>query len=302
MEYTDDTAMTKSICESLLKRKKFDPVDIATRFAKEYKTNPNRGYGMSVVDIFQVWQSHKIKDENVYTPSLKQFNGSGSYGNGGAMRVSPVALVTKTTDECLELARQTALLTHSNRGGFVGAMLQALAVFKALHTTEKLKWKEYLNELRADISKIESDLNSKANITESKTENDFALMYDWTRSESFSYAHQLGVVEKLLQKHFDNPDEDDKIEIAQRLGKDVSAQQSVPAAIYSFLRSVESGSFEETLYYALSLGGDTDTIGSMCAAIAGAYYGYEHIHPVWREACEAHNVVMKFADEFYKLY
>ena len=44
-----------------------------------------------------------------------------------------------------------------------------------------------------------------------------------------------------------------------------------PTAIFSFLRNPHS--FEEAVRYAMSLGGDTDTIGAMTGAISGAYHG-----------------------------
>jgi hypothetical protein len=44
--------------------------------------------------------------------------------------------------------------------------------------------------------------------------------------------------------------------------------------------------FEKTIVYAISLGGDTDTIATMAGAIAGAYYGIAAIPEGWRHACE----------------
>lgn len=55
---------------------------------------------------------------------------------------------------------------------------------------------------------------------------------------------------------------------------DVSCQGSVPEAIICFL---ESTSFEDCIRTAISIGGDSDTIASMSAAIAEAFYGTESI-------------------------
>jgi ADP-ribosylglycohydrolase len=55
----------------------------------------------------------------------------GSWGNGSAMRVSPVAAVARTEAEVLELARQTALPTHGHPRGIVGAQSVALATWLA---------------------------------------------------------------------------------------------------------------------------------------------------------------------------
>ena len=51
---------------------------------------------------------------------------------------------------------------------------------------------------------------------------------------------------------------------------DVSCQGSVPQALEAFF---ESSSFEDAIRNAISIGGDSDTIGAICGAVAGAYYG-----------------------------
>ena len=51
---------------------------------------------------------------------------------------------------------------------------------------------------------------------------------------------------------------------------DVSCQGSVPPALEAFF---ESTSFEDAVRNAISIGGDSDTIGAICGAVAGAYYG-----------------------------
>lgn len=59
-------------------------------------------------------------------------------------------------------------------------------------------------------------------------------------------------------------------EIRDKYSFDVSCQGSVPQSIEAFL---ESNSFEEAIQNALSIGGDSDTIGAICGSIAEAYYG-----------------------------
>lgn len=58
-------------------------------------------------------------------------------------------------------------------------------------------------------------------------------------------------------------------EIRPCYGFDVSCQGSAPEAIISFL---EGNSFEEVIRLAISLGGDSDTIGAMAGAIAACIY------------------------------
>jgi type I restriction enzyme M protein len=59
-------------------------------------------------------------------------------------------------------------------------------------------------------------------------------------------------------------------EIRESYKFDVSCQGSVPQALEAFF---ESTSFEDAIRNAISIGGDSDTIGAICGAVAGAYYG-----------------------------
>ena len=67
-------------------------------------------------------------------------------------------------------------------------------------------------------------------------------------------------------------------ESVKLIGNGSDALHAVTAAIYSFLRNPSS--FEDSLIFAISMGGDTDTIAAMTGAIAGAFWGYKSI-PSW---------------------
>lgn len=62
-------------------------------------------------------------------------------------------------------------------------------------------------------------------------------------------------------------------ETRPRYGFDVSCQGSVPEAIIAFM---EGNTFEEVIRLAISLGGDSDTIGCMAGAIAACRYPIPH--------------------------
>jgi len=59
--------------------------------------------------------------------------------------------------------------------------------------------------------------------------------------------------------------------------------------------------FQRTVIYAVSLGGDTDTIASMAGAIAGACYGIECVPAEWSDACEGTNTAKQFADKLFQI-
>ncbi|XP_065662079.1 ADP-ribosylhydrolase ARH3 isoform X1 [Hydra vulgaris] len=296
LKYTDDTAMAKSVCSSLLQCKEFDAVDLAKRFTEEYFKEPDRGYGSNIVFIFEQWKNAmktELNFKNVLYPSTSQFDGKGSYGNGAAMRVSCIALFTLSLEDCIDLAKKASILTHSNKNGYNGAILQALSVRKAIRATCDIDPIVFVDELIDEMKHVESFSGEVKRNTES--------LYDWTRSQSFSFTHQLEIIKKLLIANNTESKENDVKLVNSVLGRDISAQQAVPAALYSFLRNLKFG-FEETLYYAISLGGDTDTIAAMCGAIAGSYYGLKSIPHSWFDVCEFSREMQQFADDFFELH
>jgi ADP-ribosylglycohydrolase len=108
--FTDDTVMTIATAEALLTDRDFGAA--YHRWGRRY---PRAGYGGK----FREWLASD-------TPLPYD-----SWGNGAAMRVSPVAAVATSEAEVLELARQTALPTHGHPRGIVGAQSVALATWMA---------------------------------------------------------------------------------------------------------------------------------------------------------------------------
>lgn len=88
--FTDDAAMTMALCRSLLSEEAFSIDKLAKEFMNTYFAEPCRGYGGGVVTVFDKLRTETLED--VTLPAREQFGGSGSYGNGAAMRISPLAL------------------------------------------------------------------------------------------------------------------------------------------------------------------------------------------------------------------
>lgn len=51
MEFTDDSAMTRSLAESLIEKRDLDIVDVARRFVESYYQEPYRGYGAGSISV-----------------------------------------------------------------------------------------------------------------------------------------------------------------------------------------------------------------------------------------------------------
>ncbi|XP_049827573.1 ADP-ribosylhydrolase ARH3-like [Schistocerca gregaria] len=283
-QYTDDTAMTKCVAESLIDCRGFEPQDMAKKFVKEFFASPRRGYGQNVVRVFMKLKDQKCEDP--FGPAKEQFDGAGSLGNGGAMRVAPVALFYhKDYPALIEKARKSALLTHTNKLGRDGAILQAIAVYQGLQSipSEGLDATTFIKELMNKMHEIEDD--------------DYGVEMEECRP----YQKQLSVALDLLDA--DGSPDDINTKVCDLLGTNIAALYSVPTAVFCFLRALRpipdietENPFRRTLQYAISLGGDTDTIASMAGAIAGAYYGQSAISESLQRHCEGHVEVMDLAD------
>ena len=92
--------------------------------------------------------------------------------------------------------------------------------------------------------------------------------------EQLAYKEKIASMKELLG-------EQDRRQVVAVLGNGIEAPRSVPTAIYCFLRHLRS--YKDCVIYAISLGGDTDTIASMAGAISGAYLGINAIPAKWRE-------------------
>jgi ADP-ribosylglycohydrolase len=114
--YTDDTVMTVAIAQAILTDGDYRRA--ALDFGRRY---PGRGYGGS----FQHWLADS--DPKPY----------GSYGNGSAMRASPVGFAFDTVDDVLREAARSAAFSHDHPEGVKGAQATALAVYLARTTHDE---------------------------------------------------------------------------------------------------------------------------------------------------------------------
>jgi poly(ADP-ribose) glycohydrolase ARH3 len=253
--YTDDTAMAIGLAESILQMKGIDPQHLGDTFNRNFCREPWRGYASGPPTIFSIVRRYKIS----YVEAAKSlFGGSGSMGNGAAMRIVPVGLVFHNSEHFYEEACGSAEVTHAHPVGMDGAAVQALAIAQGVKLDPEREF---------PLETFIQDLTVFARTPEIR--------------------EKMRLVQALIK-------EDVSPGIAgERLGRSVSVDESMPFAIYSFLRYPKS--FEDCLYCSILNGGDRDTLGAMACAISGAYLGIEAIPKPWCNMLENRETIENLA-------
>ncbi len=195
--FTDDTILSVAVAEVILKGGSYG--ETIKRYAQAYP-NPVGSYGAR----FQQWAA---------SSTMEPYN---SWGNGSAMRVSAVGFAYDDMSTVLEVAKQTAEVTHNHPEGIKGAQATAAAILLAKNGDSKSAIKTFI---------------------------------------ASTFGYDLGRSLKDIRPTY-------------RFNE--SCQETVPESIIAFLESTD---FEDAIRNTISLGGDTDTMGSITGGIAEAFYG-----------------------------
>jgi ADP-ribosylglycohydrolase len=121
--FTDDTVLTVAVADCILYRG--DYTKTMRAYGRRY---PHAGYG----ERFRKW---------LFSDTPLPYN---SFGNGSAMRVSPVGFAFPTIGEVLEHAGRSAEVTHNHPDGIRGAKAVAAAVFLARTGESKEEIKKFI--------------------------------------------------------------------------------------------------------------------------------------------------------------
>lgn len=137
--FTDDTVLTLAVADSLLNHKPY-----AQSIKKYFNQYPRAGYG----GRFMAWGGSE---------SLEPYN---SFGNGSAMRVSPIAYALEDLDDVLQEAERSAAVTHNHPEGVKGAQAIAAAIFMARKQHSKAEIKAFIErtflyDLSLDLDAVE---------------------------------------------------------------------------------------------------------------------------------------------------
>ncbi len=255
LNYTDDTAMAIGLAESISKMGYLDQHDLGARFRSNFDREPWRGYGPGPPTIFSMVERTGV---SCVEAARTLFGGQGSFGNGAAMRVAPVGLVYRDHPGLHERACESASVTHAHPVGQDGAAVQAKAVALAV-------------SLQPDVP--------------FPREPFLTALIEFAKTEEMK-DKMIEVQELLAAREIPS-------RATARLGQSVAVHESLPFALFSFLRHHDS--YEDCLFCAILNGGDRDTLGAMACAVAGAYLGLKAIPRGLRKKLENRSYVMDLA-------
>lgn len=177
-DFTDDTVMTVAVADALINKRDF--AEVLHDYGRHY---PGRGYG----GLFSRWLNSEHPEPY------------GSYGNGSAMRVSPVGFYCKSINEVMDTAKNTAVITHNHPEGIKGARAIASAVFMAREKAGKDEIVEFISR------RFGYDLNFR--------------LKDVRGSYSFDETCQ-GSVPQAIAAFYESRDYEDAVRLAVSIGGD----------------------------------------------------------------------------------
>jgi ADP-ribosylglycohydrolase len=123
--FTDDSVLTVALAEAILTGSRYEQL-----MKKYYHRYPHAGYG----GMFRAWaQSENSRPYN-------------SFGNGAAMRISPVGFAFDTREEVLAKAKLYTGITHNHPEGIKGAQAVAASVFLARTGSSKKEIRQHIEK------------------------------------------------------------------------------------------------------------------------------------------------------------
>lgn len=252
--WTDDTQMSIDLARHLLRHGRVNQDALAVDFAASYRWS--RGYGPSTVAVLR-----QVRAGTDWRSAVTARHPSGSYGNGAAMRVAPLALFHHDQPkELAEAVAQASAVTHAHPAALAGAQLIAQAIVHALGDADSAE------AVRALAGQCQDP----------------------------NFAQAMQTVSKLLVA----PALPEPARLRQLLGTESTALRSCPAAVLLGL-SFRQQPLPELLAYIRRGGGDTDTVAAMAGAIWGAAAGRSRIPEPMLCAVEAYKQLLHLAGQLH---
>ncbi len=144
--FTDDTVLTVAVAQQLLAGGASAGGGYTLRLQEFFHLYPQAGFGGSFIG----WALDRRREP---------YN---SWGNGSAMRVSPVGWAFDDLEQVLAEAQRSAEVTHNHPEGIRGAQATAAAIFLARKGNSKVAIKEYVeNQFGYDLNPRLDDIRER---------------------------------------------------------------------------------------------------------------------------------------------
>jgi ADP-ribosyl-[dinitrogen reductase] hydrolase len=250
---TDDTEMALCIARSLVEQGRFDPTDVAERFVAWYESGPFDIGGMTrrALNRIQNGESWETAGEQEWEASPEGSNA----GNGSVMRCAPLAIAYADYPAALvRTSVDSSWITHADPRCTYGCAVLNLTIAAALHNQET-PLSTALNLLSDDLV---TSLQQSAGVI----------------PDGASPVLEGGLPKELRVALETVPDEINP----DQLSNSGYVVDTLQTALYDAL-TAESP--EEAIVTAVNRGGDTDTIGAIAGAIAGARFGASSLPNRW---------------------
>lgn len=174
--FTDDSVLTVAVAEACLSGR-----DYAAAMKSWGRRYPEAGYGSG----FLAW---------LWAKESRPYN---SWGNGSAMRVSPVPPGCDNLEQCLAEAAASAAVTHNHPEGIKGAQAVAAAIFLARNGASRETIRHSLEErfdydLQRTVASIRPGYSFKVSCQESVPEAIIAFLESRDYADALRTAISLG--------------------------------------------------------------------------------------------------------------
>lgn len=212
--YTDDSVMTLAVAKALIDSKD-DLSDIEDKTIKSMselgRKYPDCGYGPS----FYQW---------IISEEHKPY---GSFGNGAAMRISPVGVAINSIDKIKSVSAIITNVSHNHPDSISGAEAIAVAIRMALNGENKGSIKQYIESNYFKIDDLKVD----------------------TMKPQYFHINCVETVKQSLSAFFDSYDFEDAIRNAIALGGDSDTIGAITGSIAAAYYGIPKELIEKALPY-----------------------------------------------------
>ena len=266
---TDDTEMALCIARSLIEQEQFDPTDVAERFVAWYESGPF-DIGMMTqraLSRIQHGESWETAGEREWKASPEGSNA----GNGSVMRCAPLAIAYADYPAALvRTSMDSSRITHADPRCTLGCAVLNLTIAAAIQDQDA--------PLSAALNLLSEDLATSMQRTAGVI------------PDGASTVLEDGVPQELRTAVEAIPDGIDP----DQLSNSGYVVDTLQTALYDALTAE---SVEEAIITAVNRGGDTDTIGAIAGAIAGARFGGSSLPNRWLDEIDERGELKRIAIE-----